>query len=89
MSEPGIEPLTNCVLCGESMSGEVSRNLGDPMHRVCSLRGVIGGIGHLLDHDHFCVELHDPDAGLSYRISALLVDELVAEMGAEWAASRG
>jgi hypothetical protein len=47
------------------------------------LREVMGGIGHLLDHDHFCVERHDPDAGLPYRLSALLVDTYVAYKGVE------
>jgi len=74
----------NCVLCDEPLApGEKSASLAQPIHRECSLRSVIGGIGHLLDHNHFCTTLHDPDAGLDYRTSALLVDEYVARVGVE------
>lgn len=51
------------------------------MHRECALRSAIGGIGHLLDHQHFCKERGDPDAGLDLRTSALLVDVFVARKG--------
>jgi hypothetical protein len=34
---------------------------------------VLGGIGHLLDHAHYCLEEHDPDGGFTYRESARLV----------------
>lgn len=44
-----------------------------PVHRECSLRSVIGGIGHLEDCAKWCKELHDPDGGRSYRQSALEV----------------
>jgi hypothetical protein len=37
------------------------------------LREVLGGIGHLIDHEHYCLVMHDPDAGLTYRESAKLV----------------
>lgn len=43
-------------------------------HRECALRNVLGGIGHILDHAHFCTGPLGPDAGLDYRTSALLVD---------------
>lgn len=46
-----------------------------PVHRECALRCVLGGIGHHLDHDHWCVEAGDPDGGMSYRESALAVWE--------------
>ena len=52
-----------------------------PVHRECSLRGVLGGIGHHLDHAYWCGEMHDPDAGFTYRQSALLVWERVVELG--------
>lgn len=46
----------------------------DPHHRECSLREVMGGIGHLVDHDKYCApEGLGPDAGLTRRQSALLV----------------
>lgn len=47
---------------------------GFATHRECSLRGAIGGIGHLVDHAFYCSGI-GPDAGLSYRESAKLVWE--------------
>lgn len=44
-----------------------------PVHRECAFREVMGGIGHHEDHDFWCDTMHDPDAGLSYRESALRV----------------
>lgn len=46
---------------------------GFGQHRECSLRSVLGGIGHLVDHERYCGGELGPDAGLSYRLSALLV----------------
>ncbi len=68
-----------CLLC------ELELELGDtveqitngPAHAECLLRGVIGGIGHLVDHQRFCIREQDPDAGLSYRESSLLVWQIV------------
>ena len=79
--------MTNCVLCNETLRNTSASGL-QPIHRQCALRSVVGGIGHLLDHQHWCVGKSDPDAGLDYRTSALLVDELVNRMGPEWAAAR-
>jgi hypothetical protein len=70
-----------CVLCHESGYEPIGEMPGQ--HRACALRNVLGGIGHLLDHDHFCTVLGDPDAGLDYRTSALLVDELVTRKGVD------
>lgn len=50
-------------------------------HRECLLREVMGGIGHLIAHDHWCTEKQDPDAGLTYRQSAKLVDAYVSAVG--------
>ena len=50
-------------------------------HRECALRAVLGGIGHLNEHEYWCVQMKDPDGGLSYRESALLVDEWVRRHG--------
>jgi hypothetical protein len=72
-----------CTLCHEPLGVELSASLAEPMHRACALRSGVGGIGHLLDHEHFCVAGHDPDAGLDFRTSALLVDELVARLGTD------
>jgi hypothetical protein len=59
-----------------------------PMHRECSLREVIGGIGHLIAHEYWCRQHHDPDAGLTYRQSAMLTDLYVHLVGVERAAAR-
>lgn len=50
-------------------------------HRECGLREVMGGIGHLIAHEYWCTQKHDPDAGLSYRHSALLTDAYVHIVG--------
>lgn len=52
-----------------------------PVHRECSLRSVLGGIGHLQNHSVWCVLKHDPDAGFSYRESALKVWDWVGRYG--------
>lgn len=43
------------------------------VHRECGLRSVLGGIGHLTNHDYWCKENVDPDGGHTYRRSAQLV----------------
>lgn len=48
-------------------------------HRECALRGVLGGIGHLVNHLRYCVFEGNPDAGLPYRQSAQLVWDYVTE----------
>lgn len=80
--------MSDCVLCDEPLAlGEKSASLACTMHRECGLRSVLGGIGHLLDHDHFCRGELGPDAGLDYRTSALLVDVWVARKGVDAAAA--
>ena len=70
-----------CVLCevpieegdqGSFYAGSDEEGV-KPAHKECSLRSVMGGIGHQLDHLHWCREVGDPDMGLSYRESALQV----------------
>jgi hypothetical protein len=73
-----------CALCEEPiLEGEDRANVR-PMnaHRECMLRNVIGGIGHLIDHEHFCSGV-GPDAGLDYRTSALLVDVWIWRKGVD------
>ena len=76
-----------CLMCNEAITDDISptsvytENGPRRMHRVCSLREVLGGIGHLLDHEHFCIDMKDPDAGLDYRTSALMVDVWVQRKG--------
>jgi hypothetical protein len=75
----------NCQLCGESIEWLDKLVPAWPLiaHQECGLREVLGGIGHLLDHEHFCLTLHDPDAGLTYRESAKLVWSWVQIKGVE------
>jgi hypothetical protein len=54
-----------------------------PAHRACAMREVTGGIGHLIDHDRYCVRDGDPDAGLSYRESARCVMAVCERLGVE------
>jgi hypothetical protein len=77
---------TPCVMCEEPIQdGDRGTFIGviapvtnghpayGPVHRECSLRAVLGGIGHLENHHYWCKERRDPDGGRSYRVSALLV----------------
>jgi hypothetical protein len=70
-----------CTLCQEPMGSERSASVAQPIHRACALRSVVGGIGHLIAHDYWCVVRKDPNAGLTYRQSALLADEYVNVVG--------
>lgn len=72
-----------CLLCGEPMRNHPSASDFQPLHRECSLRSVVGGIGHCLDHARFCRGTEGPDAGLTYRKSAQLVDALVKRFGVD------
>lgn len=65
-----------CANCREAIvDGESGAIMpaGFAQHRECALRSVMGGIGHLTDHERYCRGELGPDAGLSYRWSALLV----------------
>jgi hypothetical protein len=75
-----------CILCDEEITetdrlSPAQSSMWDPRlgwqlvraHSECGLREVLGGIGHLIDHEHYCLVMHDPDAGLTYRESARLV----------------
>jgi len=41
----------------------------------------IGGIGHLIAHNYWCVQKGDPDAGLTYYQSAKLAAEYINMIG--------
>lgn len=73
-----------CAHCDEAIlpSDDLANIITMDAHRECALRSVVGGIGHLLDHAHFCSGV-GPDAGLDYRTSALLVDVWIARKGIE------
>ena len=57
-------------------------------HRSCLLRTVLGGIGHLEDHAHWCGEMHDPDGGRTMRQSGIEVAAWVMEHGVKAATRR-
>lgn len=85
--------MTPCPLCGEIVCPGIHdlsmvRYGGLLTHRECALRSVIGGIGHLRDHALWCITRHDPDGGLSYRQSALEVDQWVTRHGINAAVAR-
>lgn len=87
-----IDP--NCLLCGEEAAHDnFVRPIGSMkadgtaemrwMHDDCALRDMVGGIGHLVAHEYWCLQMHDPDAGLTYRQSALLAYQWVHVVGSE------
>lgn len=84
-----MEMTTTCVLCEQTIgAGEDTRPMGGPTgpslaHRECLLRSVLGGIGHLEDHQHWCIEVEDPDGGRTYRQSAIEVEKWVHEHSIE------
>jgi len=75
-----------CVYCDEPLHGNVAPGMIATMegprygHVACSLREVLGGIGHLIAHEYWCRQ-GDPDAGLTRRQSALLVEAYVRVVG--------
>lgn len=73
-----VPPGLVCMSCEEAIvEGENGAIMptGFATHRECALRSALGGIGHLVDHGFYCRGELGPDAGLSYRLSALLVWE--------------
>src|SRR5215467_8981545 len=89
-TSPTSTPISDCFDCGEPLGDDLAPvaiyqidGTQGFQHRSCALRSVIGGIGHLLAHPYWCVERHDPDAGLTRRQSALLVDAWVKVVGLE------
>jgi hypothetical protein len=74
-----------CALCNEPILSLEDRAdvMNMDYHRECSLRNVLGGIGHLLDHSHFCRGELGPDAGLDYRTSSLMVDIWMARVSSK------
>lgn len=82
--------MNSCPMCDESVDDRdisptplFTADGPRTVHRTCMLREVIGGIGHLIAHDYWCVQRGDPDAGLTRRQSALLVDVYVRVVGTE------
>jgi hypothetical protein len=68
--------MGTCELCAEALTlrdDVVPMNPFQVAHRECLLRCVLGGIGHLENHELWCNQRHDPDGGRTYRQSALEV----------------
>jgi hypothetical protein len=72
--------MNACALCDEPIV-DGATGMSELAHRECLLRSVIGGIGHLEDHAHWCLDMGDPDGGRTYRQSALEVDVWIAQHG--------
>lgn len=75
-----------CRLCGRDRAEAELLLLPMPspdFHPECGVRMALGGIGHLEDHAYWCGERHDPDAGLSFRESALRVAAWLTERAAQ------
>ena len=60
----------DCELCGEGICDQDQGSFmfgldgqKKPVHRECSLRSVMGGIGHWNNHVAWCIDRHDPDGG--------------------------
>lgn len=80
MCEEPIQPGDQGSFMGTSVPSMPAATFG-PVHRECSLRSALGGIGHLDHHSYWCVKMHDPDGGRTYRQSALEVWDWVADHG--------
>ena len=67
----------DCQLCNEPVEDNNRAEGSLVAHRTCLLRCVLGGIGHLQDHNYWCSQRHDPDGGMTYYESGLACDEWV------------
>lgn len=73
-----------CILCDEGIApydAWVPLNPVQQAHHECSLRSVMGGIGHHIAHEYWCIVRKDPDAGFTWRQSAKMVAALVDVIG--------
>lgn len=73
-----------CALCDEDISTYDAWVPLNPMqygHHECSIREVLGGIGHHLGHEYWCLQQRAPDAGLTYRQSAKMIVALIDVLG--------
>ena len=80
-----------CVLCDEPIERPdawVPLNPAQLAHHECSMREVLGGIGHQIAHDYWCVQQRDTDAGFTRRQSAQLVLALIDVIGIEAVSKR-
>lgn len=77
MSTSMLPDMQDCQLCGEPADFDVVELATGEVHRECMVRMALGGIGHLENHQLWCVERGDPDGGRTYRQSALEVYEWI------------
>jgi hypothetical protein len=87
VDEPNV-----CVFCNEkieALDAWVPLNAVQYAHHECSLRSVVGGIGHQIAHDYWCVQRQDTDAGLTFRQSAKMIVALVDVLGIDEVSKRG
>ena len=84
--------MPECVLCGElidPLSDDwVPLNPLQHAHRECSLREVLGGIGHQIAHEYWCIQQRDTDAGFTRHQSAKMVVALIDILGIEEVSQR-
>ena len=73
--------MNECQLCNEPCDEPFDGVITMYGHRECFLRDAVGGIGHLIAHEYWCSTRGDPDAGLTYRQSALLCDAYMHVVG--------
>lgn len=69
-----------CLWCEQPIAagdGGGTYYSGQITHKECSLRQVMGGIGHHVDHGRYCHD--DSDAGLGMRLSSILVWRTVVD----------
>lgn len=70
-----------CFLCEEPINpGEHTQPLNAGLHmahRECLLRNMLGGIGHLENHNYWCNQVGDPDGGRTYRQSGIECDQWI------------
>lgn len=74
------DPDQPCNLCSDGVPEGADI---DPqrVHRECLLANVIGPLGHHLDHEFWCRNMADPNAGLGARQANLKVATLVDRYG--------
>ena len=71
----------HCIVCHEDV---MDHELGTSrMHAECGVLLAMGGIGHVLNHEHWCLVERDPDAGMSRRESAKMVWDWLQEQRRE------
>ena len=82
-----VGDVDRCELCHPTLPAGVV--FQPDKHPECGLRLAVGGIGHLTNHDYWCCVAADPDMGLTWRESSVLVAAWVREHGIHAAVAIG